>query len=359
MKFALLRYASTAVFCALAAYALPVQAQTPGNVKSMNDGDSAAMKQPPSKLAPAAVASGTSLQLDAALPDYRRGENVGGKIVSVGSSALTQILNRWSDELKRLHPALEFDVTGGGSGTAPPALLEGRADLAPMSRAMNDSERAAFRAKFGYEPTQITVGIDALAIYVNKNNPLTRITLRDLDALYSVTRKRGGAEISTWGQLGLTGDWAVRPIRVFGPQSTQGMYALFRTDVLQGGEYRYDMRSEPVASAIVQGVGADDFAIGFASHVFTSARARPLAVSEDANSPAILPTQQSAASDEYPLARKLYIYINRKPTMSLASATAEFFRFVCSKQGQGIAVELGQYPLSAALSEKECLSALK
>ncbi len=299
------------------------------------------------------------LTIDADLPDYRRIEGVSGKIVSVGSSALTQLLNRWGDDLKRFYPALEFEVVGGGSGTAPPALLEGRADLAPMSRPMNDAERAAFRTKFSYEPTQVTVGVDALAVYVSKNNPLKKISLRELDALYSVSRKRGGAAITTWGQLGLTGEWATQTIRVFGPQNTQGMYALFRADVLQGGEYRYDIRTEPVASAIVQGVGADDAAIGFASHVFTSARARPIAVSLEPDGVAIDPTQMTAANGQYPLARNLYIYINRKPGTALPPALSAFITFVCSKQGQSTAITLGNYPLNAALSEKECMSALR
>jgi phosphate transport system substrate-binding protein len=305
------------------------------------------------------VPASAQLQVDINLPDYRRTlPQTLSKLNSVGSSTLTQLLNRWSDDLKRLYPSFELEVTGGGSGSAPPALLEGRADLAPMSRPMNDAERTAFRTKFGYAPTQITVGLDAIAVFVNKNNPLKAISLRELDALYSVTRKRGGAEITNWGQLGLTGDWAQQPMRVFGPQSTHGMYNLFRSDVLQGGEYRYDMRSEPVASAIVQGVGADDFAIGFASHVFASARARPLAVSAEPGGAAVAPNQHTVASSQYPLARRLYIYINRKPDTPLPAALAVLIGFICSKQGQSSAAQLGNYPLTAQLAQQECASAL-
>jgi phosphate transport system substrate-binding protein len=322
-------------------------------------GDSVPVTSKPTAPIFAKSSSLERIRIDPNLPDYRRVESVSGKIISVGSSALTQLLNRWGDDLKRLYPAMEFEVAGGGSGSAPPALLEAKADIAPMSRPMNATERAAFHTKFSYDPTQITVGVDALAIYVNKNNPLKQISLRELDALYSVSRKRGGDAITTWGQLGLTGEWAAQPIHVFGPQNTQGMHALFRSDVLQGGEYRYDMRAEPVASAIVQGVGADDAAIGFASHVFASARARPLAVSVEPGGAAIEPTQTTASSAQYPLARNLYIYINRKPGATLAPALSAFITFICSKQGQSTAIELGNYPLTAALSEKECLSALK
>ncbi len=316
-----------------------------------------AQTQTPSTPALLAAIASERIVVDPNLPAFQRIDNVSGKLTSIGSSALTQLLNRWGDDLKRLYPNLAFDITGGGSGSAPPALNEAKADLAPMSRPMNATERAAFQAKFGYPPTQITVGVDALAIYVNKNNPLKQISLRELDAIYSASRKRGASEVTTWGQLGLTGQWANQTINVFGPNTTQGMYTLFRADVLQGGDYRYEMRSEPVASAIVQGVGADDAAIGFASHVFASVRARPLALSLEPNGPAIEPTQTSAASGEYPLARNFYIYINRKPGTPLSPALAAFVSFVCSKQGQHIAVELGHYPLPAALSEKECLSA--
>jgi phosphate transport system substrate-binding protein len=306
---------------------------------------------------PWALHAQARLQADAALPDYRRGGAVSGKINSVGSSTLTQLINRWADELRRIHPGLEFEVTGGGSGSAPPALLEGRADIAPMSRPMNAAEIATFRGKFGAEPTRITVGLDALAVFVNKNNPLKQISLQQLDALFSLTRKRGGTEIKTWGQLGLTGQWADQPIRIYGPQSTQGMHSLFRADVLQGGEYRYDMRTEPVASGIAQSVGADDYAIGFASHVFTSARARALAVSAEPGGTPVQPTQLTAADGSYPLARGLYIYVLRKPGTPLSPALATFIQYVCSRQGQEGAAELGMYPLTVELAQKECLAA--
>ena len=292
--------------------------------------------------------------VDPSLAEYRRGATVVGKLNSVGSSALTQLINRWGEGLKKLHPDAFVEVTGGGSASAVPALIEGRADIAPMSRPMTDAERAAFKAKFSYEPTQLTVGIDALAIYVNKNNPLKRITLKQLDALYSVTLKRGGTPIKVWGDLGLTSDWAGKPIHVFGPQSTQGMYGLFRADILQGGEYRYDMRSEPVASAIVQGVGADDLATGFASHVLGSARARAIAVASDDASPAVEPTQETVSNQTYPLARGLFIYINQKPGTTMAPLLNEFIRLICSKQGQEYAAQMGNYPLPAQTAKTQC-----
>jgi phosphate transport system substrate-binding protein len=306
-----------------------------------------------------AAALRATVELDSSLPDYRRSVEVSGKLRSVGSSALTQMLNRWAEDFKRIHPAFELELIGGGSGSAPPALTDGATELAPMSRPMNAAERSAFRTKHGYDPTQITVGLDALAIYVNKNNPIQKISLRDLDALYSLTRKRGGRELTTWGEVGATGEWANQPIRVFGPQSSQGMYAVFRSEILQGGEYRYDMRTEPVASAIVQGVGADDYAIGFASQSLASARTKALAVSELPDGAATLPTHATALNETYPLARKLFIYLNRKPGTPLPPLVQEFVTFVCSKQAQKINIELDGFPLNGAIAEKQCMSSVK
>ena len=178
---------------------------------------------------------------------------------------------------------------------------------------MTDDEIQRFRAKFGYAPARLTVAIDAIAVYVNKNNPLTRVSFAELDALYSVTRKLGGAPIRTWGQLGLTGDWAGRMILIKGPSSAQGVYGVFRSIVLAGGEYRLDMHPEPVASSIVQAVATEDGAIGFASHVLAAARTKTLAIGRAEGGPYLLPTVEHATDGSYPLARKLFVYFNRVP----------------------------------------------
>jgi phosphate transport system substrate-binding protein len=298
------------------------------------------------------------INVDAAIPPYRKLASLDGTVRSVGSSTLSNLLLRWSSEFKLLYPGVDVMVTGGGSDSAPAALIAGTAELAPMSRPMRASEIAQFKAKFGYEPTRITVGLDAIAVYVNKNNPLKSISLKQLDGIFSATHKRGSEPIKTWGQLGLTGDWQGREIELKGPGRAQGIYSLFREMVLDGGEYRFDLRAEPVASSIVQGVGTSDAAIGFASYFYDSQRTRALAVSATGEAPFAEPDQTSVVSGAYPLARSLYVYVNKPALSGTQKAAAEFLRYICSSSGQELSARDGNYPLSAALANSECLTPL-
>jgi phosphate transport system substrate-binding protein len=296
--------------------------------------------------------------VDARLADYRRVDKLDGKIRSVGSSTLSNLINRWSEAFKLLYPTVEVDITGGGSSIAVAALLENRADLAPMSRPMNAKELSDFQAKFGYPPTRITVALDAIAIYVNKSNPLEALTLTQLDSVFSASHKRGGESIKTWGQLGLSGEWADLDIQAKGPAKTHGMYTIFKEMVMGNGEYRYDLKSEPVSTSIVQNVGAEKSAIGFASYFFSSRRTRPLALSATNAGPYFLPTQQNCLAGKYPLARFLYVYVNKKPGSTLNATTGHFLGFICSKQGQETSAKEGNYPLNADVSVKECFGNL-
>lgn len=295
--------------------------------------------------------------VDPGIADYRRTE-VSGVVRSIGSSTLSNLLNRWAQDFKLLHPQVQVEVLGGGSGIAMPALLEGKSDLAPMSRPMNRDEIAAFTQKFGYAPTRVTVALDAIAIYVHKDNPIERITLKQLDGIFSVTQRRGGADLRRWGQLGASGEWRDMPIVIKSPASTHGMHGLFRDLVLEGGEYRMDLRAEPVSTSIVQGVGAERGAIGFASYFYATRRTRTLPVAANEVGPFIAPTQADAASGRYPLTRFLAIYVNKKPGEPVAGAPRALLSFICSKQGQEVVARGGNYPLSAEVAGRECAKPL-
>lgn len=298
------------------------------------------------------------VKIDGRLSDYRRVEKLEGKMRSIGSSTLSNLMNRWVDAFKLLYPTVDVDITGGGSGIAVAALLENRTDLAPMSRPMTAKELADFQSKFGYPPTRVTVGLDAIAVYVNKNNPLEAMTLKQLDSVFSASHKRGGETIKTWGQLGLSGDWAELEIAPKGPAKTHGMYGLFKEMVMENGEFRYDLKSEPVSTSIVQNVGAEKSAIGFASYFFSSRRTRPLALSTTDSGPYFQPSQQNCLDGKYPLSRFLYIYVNKKPGATLSPLAGHFIGFICSKQGQETAAKEGNYPLNAEISVKECFGNL-
>jgi phosphate transport system substrate-binding protein len=312
-------------------------------------------------LASASFTCAQARQVDDKLPDYTR-ENFAAepqRIRAVGSTTLTPLLNRWSEDFRRIYSQVQIEVSSGGSSAGFAALLDGKADLAAMSRPANAREVEAFTKKWGYAPIQVAVGLDAIAIFVHKDNPVKSISIKQLDALFSATPKRGGSLIKTWGELGATGEWADKAIMLRGPARTHGMYALFREAVLEGSEYRLEMNSEIVPSIIVQNIGADERSIGFASHYFETQRTRMLSVSEADEKAAVAPTQANSLNGTYPLARQLFFYLNRNPKQALPAALSGFLRFACSKQGQAGAAEEGNFAMDAAMAEKDCLSRLR
>jgi phosphate transport system substrate-binding protein len=298
------------------------------------------------------------VELDARLADYHRVDKLEGKVRSIGSSTLSNLMNRWADAFKLLYPGVEVEITGGGSGITIAALLENRTELAPMSRPMTTKELDEFQAKFGYAPTRITVGLDAIAVYVNKYNSLEAMSLKQLDGVFSASHKRGGESIKTWGQLGLVGDWADLDIAPKGPAKTHGMYGVFRELVMENGEFRYDLKSQPVSTSIVQDIGAEKSAIGFASYFFRSRRTHPLALSANDGGPYYLPDQQNCLDGKYPLSRFLYVSVNKKPGVGLSPLAGHLLGFICSKQGQETSAKEGNYPLNAEVSAKECFENL-
>lgn len=291
--------------------------------------------------------------VDPNLPGYAEPEQpLSGPVVSVGSSTVGNLLNRWSEAFRALHPDVSFELSGAGSGTAPPALISGAAALAPMSRPMNEKELASFRAAFGYEPTRITVAIDALAIFVNVDNPIESLSLQEIDAIFSADRARGGQPIDTWGDLGLQGEWADMPVIVYGFRDTAGGYALFGDLVLKGGDYRTDISVQPGSSAIVNGVGAYPNAVGYASQFFQTRSTRMVPI-RDESGVIHAPDAKSCEHGKYPLARELFIYVNKAPGKPLEPRVDAFLAFILSKEGQTIAAEDGNFPLSPTLAAEQ------
>lgn len=291
--------------------------------------------------------------VDPTLPRYEAPDaELTGDINSVGSSTVGNLLTRWSEAFRAAHPDVDIALAGAGSGTAPPALISGAADLAPMSRPMRDVEIAAFREAFGYEPTSVTVAIDALAIFVNVDNPIESLSMQEIDAIFSADRKRGGEPIETWGDLGLKGEWAEEPIIVYGLRESTGGYALFNELVLQGGAFRSDLSVQPGSSAIVNGVGAFPHAIGYASQFFQTRSTRAVPI-RDESGVLHAPDAKACEHGKYPLARELFIYVNKAPGKPLEPAVEAFLSFILSYEGQLIAAEDGNFPLSALLAAEQ------
>lgn len=290
--------------------------------------------------------------IDERLPSYPRVEGVSGNLNSIGSDTLNNLMTLWAEGFRALYPNVHIQIEGKGSSTAPPALIEGTAQLGPMSRPMKSSEIDAFERRYGYKPTEIRVAIDALAVFVHKDNPIRGLTLQQLDSIFSSTRKLGGPDITTWGQLGLGGDWANRPISLYGRNSASGTYGFFKDHVLAKGDFRPTVKEQPGSSAVVLGVAGDLFGIGYSGIGYHTAGVRPLPIGERVGE-FFEATPENAISGDYPLARFLLIYVNKRPGQPLDRLTREFLAFVLSREGQEVVVKDGYYPLPAEVAAEE------
>ena len=302
-------------------------------------------------IAVAFVSAAWALDVDPKLPMYEKTRGISGNLKTVGSDTLNNLMALWSEGFSSIYPSVKFSIEGKGSSTAPPALIEGTSHLGPMSREMKDKEEDAFEKKFGYKPSKVRVAVDALAVFVHKDNPIKCLTLQQLDAIFSKTRKGGYHEdIRTWGDLGLTGEWADKPISIYGRNSASGTYGYFKKVALFKGDYKDSVKEQPGSSAVVQGVATDKYGIGYSGVGYKTADVRivPLASSQDSDCYEANAT--NAYSGDYPLARFLYIYVNKDPNRKLDPLQAEFIKYVFSKKGQEIVIKDGFYPVSDALA---------
>ena len=298
-----------------------------------------------------------SVQVDAKLPAYKPAQGVSGSIKSVGSDTMNNEMTLWAEGFKSRYPNVQIEIEGKGSSTAPPALIEGTATFGPMSREMKSKEIDDFEKKFGYKPVGLPTSIDMLAVYVHKDNPLKGLTLPQVDAIFSKNRAGGyEKDIVTWGDLGLTGEWASKPISLYGRNSASGTYGYFKEHALYKGDYKDAVKEQPGSSAVVQAVASDKYAIGYSGIGYKTAdvRAIPLALKEGETVVEAKP--ENAYSGTYPLARFLYLYVNYKPGTELDPLRHEFVRYVFSKEGQSDVVKDGYYPVTAEIANKALAS---
>ncbi len=294
------------------------------------------------------------VKVDPGLPSYRAVSGVSGNISSVGSDTLNNLMTHWAETFRKFYPNTQVQVEGKGSSTAPPALISGTAQLGPMSRAMKGSEVDQFEKRYGYRPTQLRVAVDALAVFVNKDNPVKCLSLGQVDAVFSKTRRRGASEdIVTWGQLGLGGEWASRPISLYGRNSASGTYGFFKEHVLLNGDFKDSVKEQPGSASVVQSVTVDRFAMGYSGigYATTGVRAVPLADRDGGK--CVEAVADNAYSGSYPLARFLYVYVNKAPGRPLDPLTREFVRLIFSREGQEAVVKDGYFPVPASVAREE------
>lgn len=301
----------------------------------------------------AAVNTAKASEVDPALPTYSAVSGISGNLSSVGSDTLANLMTLWTEEFKRYYPSVNIQVQAAGSSTAPPALTEGTANLGPMSRQMKDNEIEAFEKKYGYKPMAIPVAIDALAVFVNKDNPISGLTIEQVDAIFSATRACGSeSDIKTWGDLGLSGDWAQRSIQLYGRNSVSGTYGYFKEVALCKGDFKTTVNEQPGSASVVQSVTASVNGIGYSGIGYRTSGVKAVALGKGEDADFIEATPENAISGKFPLARFLWVYVNKKPNEPLLPLEAEFIKMVLSKAGQEVVIKDGYVPLPAKVAEK-------
>ena len=292
--------------------------------------------------------------VDPALPTYQKVSGVSGNLSSIGSDTLNNLMTFWAEEFKKQYPNVNIQIEGKGSSTAPTALTEGTANLGPMSRAMKSNEIASFEAKHGYKPTKIAVAIDALAVFVHKDSPVKGLTMAEIDAIFSKTRKCGfPKDVQTWGDLKITGNLATQRIAAYGRNSVSGTYGYFKEEALCKGDFRDTVAEQPGSASVVQSVSGQLNAIGYSGIGYRTSGVRALPLAAKAGQPFVEASEATAISGEYPLSRFLYVYVNKKPNQPLSPLEIEFFKMIMSKAGQEVVVKDGYIPLPAKVAEKQ------
>jgi phosphate transport system substrate-binding protein len=305
-------------------------------------------------LALSAPAFAQQIQVDPALGAYQKTSGVSGNINSVGSDTMNNMMTLWAEAFLKMYPNVKVQVEGKGSSTAPPSLIAGTSQFGPMSRTMRATEVDQFEAKYGYKPTQLRTSYDALAVYVNKDNPLDKLTLAQVDAAFSKTRRRGYKQnVTTWGQLGLTGDWANRPISLYGRNSASGTYGFFKEHSLGNGDYKDSVKEQPGSASVVQGVTEDRFGMGYSGIGYKTSGVKVVALAMKEGEAFSSGSYEDVKSGKYPLNRFLYIYINRAPGKPLDPLVREYAKFIFSKEGQEVVLKDGYLPLPAEIAKQE------
>lgn len=309
-----------------------------------------------------AISIGSSIQswaasdsmMDPAWKDYEQVSGISGNLNSIGSDTLNNLMTLWAEGFRKEYPNVKIQIEGKGSSTAPPALIEGTAQLGPMSRQMKAKEMDGFEAKFGYKAASFPVAVDALAVYVNKDNPVKCLSMEEVDAAFSKTRRRGhSVGINTWGEAGLDGNWKSTRVSLYGRNSASGTYGFFKKKVLKKGDYKDEVKEQPGSASVVQGVTEDRGGLGYSGIGYRTSGVRAIPLSAKSGEGCYEPTFTNASAGKYPLARFLYLYVNKAPGEPLPPLVAQFLTYVYSKAGQHIVIKDGYFPLPQTLITKK------
>ena len=296
------------------------------------------------------------LKVDPAIAGYQKASGISGNLSSIGSDSMNNLMTLWAETFRKYYPNVKVQVEGKGSSTAPPALIAGTAQFGPMSRQMRSTEIDQFEQKYGHKHAEIRTSYDALSVYVHKDNPIKELSLAQVEAIFGKSRKRGFKQnVTTWGQLGLTGEWADKPIGLYGRNSASGTYGFFREHVLRNGDYKDTVKEQPGSASVVQGITEDRYAIGYSGAGYRTSGVRAVPLAEQAGGPFYSGTYEEVTSGKYPLSRFLYVYVNKAPGKPLDPVPLEFLKLVMSQEGQEVVIKDGYMPLTATQVKEELL----
>jgi phosphate transport system substrate-binding protein len=292
-------------------------------------------------------------EVDPSLEDYKTEPAIQGGLRSIGSDTLNNPMTKWGELFRAIYPDAYISIEGRGSGTALPGLIDNRCQLGPMSRLMKPKEIEAFVARYGYEPTPVKVAIDAIGIFVHKDNPLKRISLDELDSIFSSEHRRSGQSIVSWDQLGMGGAlWDRKPLRIYSRNSFSGTYSFFQDAALSGGPFSPEIIEEANSSILVNEISKNLYGIGYCGIGYQTSGVKALSLTGP-DGKYYAPTAENCLNNTYPLARYLYIYINKSPTKPLDKMTREFLRFALSRKGQEIIAKDGYFPIPSSVAKEE------
>ena len=293
-------------------------------------------------------------QEDSPVSEYQKMSGISGSANSIGSDTMNNLMTLWLEGFRKHYPSVTIQVEGKGSSTAPPALIEGTAQFGPMSRPMKASEIDKFEKHFGYPPTVLRTSLDALAVFVNKDNPIKGLTLQQVDAIFSKTRRGEYQEnIARWGQLGLEGDWKNAAFSLYGRNSASGTYGFFKDHALFKGDFKDEVKEQPGSASVVQGVAEDRYSMGYSGIGYKTSGVRVIPLALETGESFREGTIENVIDGSYPLGRFLYLYINKAPNKPLDPLVREFCKFIFSKEGQAIVVKDGYMPVPYQVVKEE------
>ena len=294
-----------------------------------------------------------AVKIDPAIPSYKAVSGISGNLNSIGSDSMNNVMTLWAEGFKKVYPNVNIQIEGKGSSTAPPALIEGTAQLGPMSRPMRGSEIDSFEAKYGYKPTALRTSLDSLAVFVHKDNPVKGLSLQQVDGMFSKTYRCKGEDIKMWGQAGLDGSWSGAPLSLYGRNSASGTYGFFKEHALCNGDYKDTVKEQPGSASVVQGVSEDRNGVGYSGIGYATPGVRAVPLAAKPGEAFVAAAYENVISGKYPLSRYLLVYINRAPGSAPNPLVKEFAKFIFSKEGQETVVKDGYYPLTAAVVKEE------